>query len=80
MCIRDRFGAAEEAVLEPGDEPLTGRAVTLCLARADSPSVEMDARLRRSLEYFKEAISRVTRPSPDEDDGDSGLGSGGLLH
>ncbi len=74
------FGAAEEAVLEPGDEPLTGRAVTLCLARADSPSVEMDARLRRSLEYFKEAISRVTHPSPDEDDGDSGLGSGGLLH
>ncbi|ATB29680.1 hypothetical protein [Melittangium boletus] len=69
------FGAAEETVLEPGDEPLTGRAVTLCLARADSPSVEMDARLRRSLEYFKEAMARVTRPPPDDEDG-----PGGLIH
>jgi hypothetical protein len=73
------FGAAQEEVLEePGETPLTGRAVTLCLARADSPSVEMDARLRRSLERFKKALSRA-RPGEPGDGGDEGP-SGGLLH
>lgn len=85
------FGAAQEEVLEePGETPLTGRAVTLCLARADSPSVEMDARLRRSLERFKVAMARVSGgPGSAGGSGNEGPGGsgnegpgtgGGLLH
>ena len=72
------FGGAREAVLEPGEPPLSGRVVTLCLVPADSPSVQMDARLRRSLERYRTALARV-RESPESDDGPP-EGGGGLLH
>ncbi len=68
------FGDARETTL-PGEMPLRGRAVTLCLARYDSPSVEMDARLRRYMASFKEAVSRIQGRS-----GSSEGGAGGLLH
>ena len=69
------FGSAREAALEPGENAVRGRAVTLCLARYDNPDVEMDARLRRYMESFKEAVVRIQ--------GGSGTGEGGtgtLLH
>jgi hypothetical protein len=69
------FGDARETTLVPGEEPVRGRAVMLCLARYDSPSVEMDARLRRYMSSFKEAVARIQgRASSDEN------GAGGLLH
>jgi hypothetical protein len=69
------FGSAWETTLVPGEEPLRGRAVKLCLARYDSPSVELDARLRRYLERFKEAVARIQGRSKE-----SGSGPGTLLH
>lgn len=57
------FGGAHEAPLEPGEHPLRGRVVTLSLVRYDSPSVEMDARLRRSVDTFKAAMARVAAPA-----------------
>jgi hypothetical protein len=69
------FGGVREATLVPGEPLVRGRAVTLCLARYDSPSVEMDARLRRYMASFKEAVARV-RPRP----GTSGGDTGGVLH
>ena len=67
------FGGSREAVLEPGPQPLRGRVVTLCVARADSPSVEMDAQLRHSMATFKTALARVQ--------GRAGGGeTGGLIH
>ncbi|MGZ3458224.1 MAG: hypothetical protein ACXU86_06905 [Archangium sp.] len=69
------FGGARETTLVPGEAPVRGRAVTLCLARCDSPSVEMDARLRRYLASFKEAVARVHGRSDA-----SGGGTGNLLH
>ncbi|EPX63873.1 hypothetical protein D187_005003 [Cystobacter fuscus DSM 2262] len=77
------FGGTCEAVLEPGEPPLAGRTVTLCLARSDSPSVQMDSRLRRSLERFRTAMARVHEAPDDEEDSGGGPGSdsgGGLLH
>lgn len=69
------FGDAREMALVPGDESLRGRAVMLYLARYDSPSVELDARLRRYMSSFKEAMARIQgRASPDD------TGAGGLLH
>ena len=69
------FGGARETTLVPGDDPVRGRAVTLCLARYDSPSVEMDAKLRRYMASFKEAVARVQgRSSTDEGN------SGPVLH
>jgi hypothetical protein len=69
------FGSALEAPLEPGQNVLKGRAVTLCLARYDSPGVEMDERLFRYLESFKEAVTRIQGGS---DTGEGGTGP--LLH
>lgn len=69
------FGGAWEATLEAGEEPLRGRAVKLCLARYDSPSVELDARLRRYMERFKVAVARLQGRSEE-----SGSGPGPLLH
>ncbi|HYO58944.1 hypothetical protein [Archangium sp.] len=69
------FGEARETTLVPGAEPVRGRAVTLCLARYDSPSVEMDARLRRYMASFKEALMRIQGRS---DAGEGGAGT--LLH
>ncbi|WP_395835204.1 hypothetical protein [Archangium violaceum] len=70
------FGNARETTLVPGDDPVRGRAVMLCLARYDSPSVEMDARLRRYLETFKEAVVRIKGGRSNQSEG----GAGGLLH
>lgn len=67
------FGGAWEATLSPGEEPLKGRAVKLCLARYDSPSVELDARLRRYMESFKTAVARLQGRSDES-------GPGTLLH
>jgi hypothetical protein len=69
------FGGARETTLVPGDEPVRGRVVTLCLARYDSPSVEMDARLVRYMASFKEAVARLQGRS---NAGEGGTGS--LLH
>ncbi len=69
------FGEARETTLVPGEAPVRGRAVTLGLARHDSPSVELDARLRRYMEGFKEAVARVQGGS-DANEG----GAGNLLH
>jgi hypothetical protein len=69
------FGGSQETVLEEGEPPLSGRAVTLCLARSDSPSVQMDTGLRRSLERFKAAMARV-QEAPEDEEGPGG----GLLH
>ena len=69
------FGEAREVTLVPGEEPVRGRAVTLCLARYDSPSVQLDARLRRYVECFKEAVVRIEGHS-DANEG----GAGPLLH
>jgi hypothetical protein len=69
------FGSAREATLVPGENALKGRAVTLCLARYDSPSVEMDARLVRYMASFKEAVARLQGRS---NAGEGGTGS--LLH
>ena len=66
------FGTAREAPLEPGPHPFKGRVVTLCLARYDSPSVELGTRLRQSMDTFKQALARVHAPPRDE--------PGGLLH
>ena len=69
------FGGARETTLVPGDDPVRGRAVTLCLARYDSPSVQLDAKLRRYLESFKEAVVRIEgRAGANEG------GAGNLLH
>ncbi|WP_407761065.1 hypothetical protein [Archangium sp.] len=69
------FGEARETTLVPGDDSLRGRAVMLYLARYDSPSVELDARLRRYMSSFKEAVVRIQgHASPDD------TGAGGLLH
>jgi hypothetical protein len=65
------FGGAWETTLVPGEKPVRGRAVKLCLARYDSPSVEMDARLRRYMASFKEAVARIQGRS---DGGGSGPG------
>lgn len=68
------FGCAREATLEPGEPPVRGRAVTLALARYDSPSVDMAARLRQYMDHFKEAVARIQkRPEPEG-------GTGGLVH
>jgi hypothetical protein len=69
------FGSAREATLVPGENALKGRAVTLCLARYDSPGVEMNERLRRYMESFKEAVVRIQGGS---DSGEGGTGT--LLH
>ena len=69
------FGEARETTLVPGDDPVRGRAVTLCLARYDSPSVQLDAKLRRYLESFKTAVVRIEGRA-DANEG----GAGGLLH
>jgi hypothetical protein len=64
------FGGAREATLEPGEHPLRGRAVTLCLARYDSPSVRMAAKLSRSMARFKAAMARIQgRAGGDESSG-----------
>ncbi len=69
------FGNAREAPLEPGENAVRGRAVTLCLARYDSPGVEMSPRLRRYMASFKEAVTRIQGGS------DAGQGGAGpLLH
>ena len=79
------FGGAQEMLLDAAEPPLVGRAVTLCVARADSPSVRMDTRLRRSLERFQAAMARV-RDDPDDlgpagpGGGDDEGSGGGLLH
>jgi hypothetical protein len=67
------FGDARETTLVPGEEPVHGRAVTLSLARWDSPSVELDARLRRYLASFKEAVARLEGRSETSEGGASGL-------
>ncbi|HZH15665.1 MAG TPA: hypothetical protein VE057_15040 [Archangium sp.] len=69
------FGEARETTLVPGEDPVRGRAVTLCLARYDSPSVQLDAKLRRYLENFKEAVVRIEGRS-----GGNEGGAGGFLH
>ncbi|PTL79673.1 hypothetical protein DAT35_33260 [Vitiosangium sp. GDMCC 1.1324] len=69
------FGDVRETTLVPGEDPVHGRAVMLCLARYDSPSVEMDAKLRRYMASFKEAVARIQGRSDV-----SGGGAGGLLH
>ncbi len=65
------FGGVRESPLEPGPHPLKGRVVSLYLARYDSPSVEMAARLRQSMDTFKAV--RVRGRVEDEP-------GGGLLH
>ncbi|MFY0572695.1 hypothetical protein ACN28E_53940 [Archangium lansingense] len=67
------FGEARETTLVPGEDPVRGRAVTLCLARYDSPSVQMGARLRRYLESFKEAVVRIEGHSEANEGGASKL-------
>ena len=69
------FGDARETPLVPGDEALRGRAVTLCLARYDSPSVQLDARLRRYMASFKEAVARLEGRSEAGEGG-----AGGRVH
>jgi hypothetical protein len=69
------FGEARETTLVPGEDPVRGRVVTLCVARYDSPSVEMDARLRRYMASFKEALLRL-QGGPEA----GGGGAGHLLH
>ncbi len=59
------FGAERAAALEPGPDAVRGRTVTVCLARHGSPSVEMDARLRKWLANFKQALERL-RGEDDE--------------
>jgi hypothetical protein len=69
------FGEARETTLVPGEDPVRGRAVTLCLARYDSPSVQLGAKLRRYLESFKEAVVRI-QGGPEANE----VGAGKLLH
>jgi hypothetical protein len=69
------FGEARETTLVPGEDPVRGRAVTLCLARYDSPSVQLGTKLRRYLESFKEAVVRIEGRS-----GGTEGGAGGFLH
>lgn len=69
------FGEARETTLVPGEDPVRGRAVTLCLARYDSPSVQLGAKLRRYVESFKEAVVRIEGRA-DANEG----GAGNLLH
>lgn len=63
------FGGVRETTLVPGEAPVRGRAVTLCLARHDSPSVRLDARLRGYMERFKVAVERLRGEEEEEERG-----------
>lgn len=63
------FGGVRETTLVPGEAPVRGRMVTLCLARRDSPSVRLDARLRGYMERFQVAVARIRSEESNEERG-----------